>query len=77
MCPVCDKAILYDNLVIDGYFTKVLDSRLLPSDCTEVEMKIDGSWEPKIICGKYIKAVSVVRMINVNELYWFLSFCAV
>ncbi|XP_065570850.1 E3 SUMO-protein ligase PIAS2-like isoform X2 [Artemia franciscana] len=52
MCPVCDKTILYDNLVIDGYFTKVLDSRLLPSDFTEVEMKIDGSWEPKIICGK-------------------------
>ncbi|KAK2723315.1 E3 SUMO-protein ligase PIAS1-like [Artemia franciscana] len=52
VCPVCDKAILYDNLIIDEYFTMVLDSRILPSDCTEIEMKIDSSWEPKMISAK-------------------------
>ena len=52
MCPVCDKKILYNDLAIDGYFVEVLKSPVLPSDCTEIEMSIDGSWEPKYAKGE-------------------------
>ncbi|KAG5876389.1 hypothetical protein JTB14_005017 [Gonioctena quinquepunctata] len=43
-CPVCDKPSLYDNLVIDGYFTEVLSSSILPSDCNEIQLNKDGTW---------------------------------
>lgn len=43
-CPVCDKAALYDSLVIDGYFQEVLCSTLLPTDCNEIQLQKDGSW---------------------------------
>ncbi|CAG9839813.1 unnamed protein product [Diabrotica balteata] len=43
-CPVCDKPALYDNLCIDGYFTEVLNSPLLPSSCNEIQLNKDGSW---------------------------------
>ncbi|XP_022221627.2 E3 SUMO-protein ligase PIAS2 isoform X1 [Drosophila obscura] len=43
-CPVCDKPAIYDNLVIDGYFQEVLDSTLLKSDDTEIQLHQDGSW---------------------------------
>ncbi|KAL7735537.1 hypothetical protein ACLKA6_010566 [Drosophila palustris] len=43
-CPVCDKAAIYDNLVIDGYFQEVLGSSLLKSDDTEIQLHQDGSW---------------------------------
>ncbi|XP_033227124.1 E3 SUMO-protein ligase PIAS3 isoform X2 [Belonocnema kinseyi] len=44
-CPVCDKAALYDNLVIDGYFQEVLNSNKLLSDVNEIQLLQDGSWE--------------------------------
>ncbi|XP_065370332.1 E3 SUMO-protein ligase PIAS2 isoform X3 [Calliphora vicina] len=43
-CPVCDKAAVYDNLVIDGYFQEVLASNLLKPDDTEIQLHKDGSW---------------------------------
>ncbi|XP_036330886.1 E3 SUMO-protein ligase PIAS2 isoform X3 [Rhagoletis pomonella] len=43
-CPVCDKAAIYDNLVIDGYFQEVLASSLLKPDDTEIQLHKDGSW---------------------------------
>lgn len=43
-CPVCDKAAVYDNLVIDGYFQQVLASNELPMDKNEIELLEDGSW---------------------------------
>ncbi|BES99838.1 E3 SUMO-protein ligase [Nesidiocoris tenuis] len=43
-CPVCNKPALYDNLVVDGYFTGVLTSADLPSDCHEIQLLKDGSW---------------------------------
>ncbi|CAG9863162.1 unnamed protein product [Phyllotreta striolata] len=43
-CPVCDKPALYDNLVIDGYFTEVLNSMVLPSECNEIQLNKDGTW---------------------------------
>uniref|UniRef100_A0A336MU77 CSON007116 protein n=1 Tax=Culicoides sonorensis TaxID=179676 RepID=A0A336MU77_CULSO len=47
-CPVCDKPAIYDNLVIDGYFTEVLASSELPSDKNEIELLEDGSWSVHI-----------------------------
>ncbi|XP_031617888.1 E3 SUMO-protein ligase PIAS2 isoform X2 [Contarinia nasturtii] len=43
-CPVCDKAALYETLVIDGYFQEVLQSDALPPDTNEIQLLKDGSW---------------------------------
>lgn len=43
-CPVCDKAAVFDNLVIDGYFQEVLASNALPADKNEIQLHPDGSW---------------------------------
>lgn len=43
-CPVCDKAALYENLVIDGYFQEVVISSSLSSDDNEIQLHKDGSW---------------------------------
>lgn len=45
-CPVCDKAAVFDNLVIDGYFQDVLASSILPHDNNEIQLHNDGSWSP-------------------------------
>jgi hypothetical protein len=44
VCPVCDKPILYDQLAIDGYFSDILNSPLLPVDIMEVQLNVDGTW---------------------------------
>lgn len=43
-CPVCDKAALYENLVIDGYFQEVIASHKLTQDDNEIQLHKDGSW---------------------------------
>lgn len=43
-CPVCDKAALYENLVIDGYFQEVIASSKLGPDDNEIQLHPDGSW---------------------------------
>ncbi|CAO1339167.1 unnamed protein product [Diamesa serratosioi] len=43
-CPVCDRAALYENLVIDGYFQDVIASSNLKSDDNEIQLQKDGSW---------------------------------
>lgn len=43
-CPVCDKAALYENLVIDGYFQDVIASQKLGVDDNEIQLHPDGSW---------------------------------
>ncbi|XP_065582150.1 E3 SUMO-protein ligase PIAS3-like isoform X2 [Artemia franciscana] len=69
MCPVCDKKIHYNDLAIDGYFVEVLKSPVLPSDCTEIEMSIDGSWEPKHAKGKeFSKNPAAKRTLEVSEI---------
>lgn len=47
-CPVCDKAALYENLVVDGYFQEVLVSNLLTNDDSEIQLHKDGSWSTHI-----------------------------
>lgn len=48
-CPVCDRAALYDNLVIDGYFQEVLNSHKLLPDVNEIQLLQDGSWENLVL----------------------------
>ena len=45
-CPVCDSKALYDNLLIDGYFQEVLESKDLPKDENDIILERDGSWKP-------------------------------
>ncbi|XP_055540330.1 E3 SUMO-protein ligase PIAS2 isoform X6 [Wyeomyia smithii] len=47
-CPVCDKAAVYDNLVIDGYFQEVLASNKLSGDDNEIQLHKDGSWSTHV-----------------------------
>merc|ERR1712166_525444 len=44
-CPVYNKTALYENLLIDGYFTDVLTSKQLPHDEHEIVLQSDASWE--------------------------------
>ena len=39
---------LYENLLIDGYFTDVLTSKQLPHDEHEIVLQSDASWEPLV-----------------------------
>lgn len=41
---MCDKAALYENLVIDGYFQDVIASQKLGVDDNEIQLHPDGSW---------------------------------
>ncbi|CAG9863124.1 unnamed protein product [Phyllotreta striolata] len=43
-CPVCDKPALFDNLVIDGYFTEVLSAMMHLPHCNEIQVMKDGTW---------------------------------
>ncbi|KAM4707942.1 E3 SUMO-protein ligase PIAS4 [Discoglossus pictus] len=43
MCPVCDKPALYDQLIIDGLLSKILNEC---KDADEIEFMVDGSWCP-------------------------------
>uniref|UniRef100_A0A8C5LYV0 RING-type E3 ubiquitin transferase n=2 Tax=Leptobrachium leishanense TaxID=445787 RepID=A0A8C5LYV0_9ANUR len=43
MCPVCDKAAQYDQLIIDGLLSKILTEC---KDSDEIEFLVDGSWRP-------------------------------
>ena len=46
MCPVCDSAAKYDDLMIDGYFQEVIKSAELPDEENEIILNQDGSWNP-------------------------------
>ncbi|KAM8960130.1 E3 SUMO-protein ligase PIAS4 isoform 1-T1 [Pelodytes ibericus] len=43
MCPVCDKSAQYDQLIIDGLLSKILNEC---RDADEIEFLVDGSWCP-------------------------------
>jgi len=43
-CPVCDKKALYDDLMIDGYFQEILDSKETVGE-ENVMLERDGSWK--------------------------------
>ena len=48
MCPVCNKPALYENLLIDGYFSDILTSKRLPYDEHEIVLHNDASWDPLV-----------------------------
>ncbi|KAG6554851.1 hypothetical protein Mapa_003434 [Marchantia paleacea] len=48
-CPICLKNYSLENLVIDPYFNRVTTAlKGYAEDVTEVELKPDGLWRPKV-----------------------------
>merc|ERR1712088_759096 len=45
-CPVCDSKANYSDLLIDGYFQEVLESKDLPEDENDIILEADGTWKP-------------------------------
>ncbi|OON19526.1 MIZ/SP-RING zinc finger [Opisthorchis viverrini] len=62
-CPVCDKKVYYEDLMIDGLFLEVLNSKCT-QDMDEVVFHEDGSWSvsenssrvPKSSCPEDIRS---------------------
>ena len=44
ICPVCYKPAYFPDLMIDGFFTEILDNAA--TNVTEVNLGLDGSWNP-------------------------------
>jgi len=42
MCPVCEKVLNVDDLIVDGYFDQIL--RATPDDIEDVVVEADGEW---------------------------------
>lgn len=53
-CPVCDKKALYDTLLIDGYFTEVIESKDLPKGENEIILE----QVPLVLRIRFILSVS-------------------
>ncbi|XP_043508781.1 E3 SUMO-protein ligase PIAS2 isoform X1 [Frieseomelitta varia] len=66
-CPVCDKSALYDNLVIDGYFQEVLNSKKLLPDVNEIQLLQDGSWENLVPKKEKDKEKSETKVITNSQ----------
>lgn len=48
-CPICLKNYSLENIIIDPYFNKITSfMEGYPEDVTEVEVKPEGSWRPKL-----------------------------
>ncbi|KHN88190.1 E3 SUMO-protein ligase gei-17 [Toxocara canis] len=45
-CAICDKAVPYNKLIIDGYFEQVL--KKAGPNVTEIELLRDGDWRPVV-----------------------------
>lgn len=66
-CPVCDKPALYDNLVIDGYFQEVLNSKKLLPDVNEIQLLQDGSWENLVLKKEKDKEKNETKVITNSQ----------
>ena len=44
-CPVCDRKAFYDDLLIDGYYQEILDSKKTVDE-ENVILEKDGTWKP-------------------------------
>lgn len=66
-CPVCDNPALYDNLVIDGYFQEVLNSKKLLPDVNEIQLLQDGSWENLVLKKEKDKEKSETKVITNSQ----------
>jgi len=42
LCPVCEKALMVDDLIVDGYFESILQAT--PDTVDDVIMEADGEW---------------------------------
>jgi len=45
-CPVCNKPALMENLLVDGFFSELINSPRLPPDEHEIVLHNDGTWDP-------------------------------
>lgn len=61
-CPVCYQPALYKNLVIDGYFKKVIDDNI---DADKIELKPDGTWT--LVDGARKKLANGVEKVTENS----------
>ncbi|KAJ7615515.1 PINIT domain-containing protein [Roridomyces roridus] len=52
LCPVCENALDWRELIVDGYFTQILKST--PSSVDDVLVEADGAW--RTADGKYSSA---------------------
>ncbi|KAL4154159.1 hypothetical protein QTP88_001992 [Uroleucon formosanum] len=43
-CPICKKKIKFENIVIDDYFLKMVQSEDLSEECANVILFKDGTW---------------------------------
>jgi hypothetical protein len=69
-CPVCDKAALYENLVIDGYFQDVIASMKLGVDDNEIQLHPDGSWSTlssKPVCNLDTPKKSILKVEVISD----------
>ena len=46
VCPVCNKAALMENRLVDGFFTELIASSRLPADEHKIALHNDGTWDP-------------------------------
>jgi len=67
VCPVCNKAAYYENLLIDGYFSEVLNSRKLPRGEHEIVLQNDASWAPLVIPKKKDENEDKVKQENASS----------
>nr|ADE10062.1 MIZ [Tremella fuciformis] len=42
LCPLCSKALVFDDLIVDGYFLSIL--KAVPDTVEEVVVEPDGQW---------------------------------
>ena len=64
-CPVCDSKANYNDLLIDGYFQEVLESKDLPEEENEIILEQDGSWKPVI--KEHCKTIAKEERKNAEE----------
>ncbi|KAG0599443.1 hypothetical protein M758_12G152300 [Ceratodon purpureus] len=48
-CPICLTNYSIEHLIIDPFFNRITNEvKIMDEDITEVELKVDGSWRPKL-----------------------------
>lgn len=56
------------------YFQDVLESTVLPNDCAEIQLYMDGNWEPLVVNKKeqscVVDKVDMAAVSNNNEMFF-------
>ena len=68
MCPICHNSAPFDTLILDAYFTEILESKKLPKDINEINLHNDATWTPITTKGSGNQSNSSnVNSITVDE----------